>query len=272
MHFQEHQPPSYLKPYVRYYWTLELDAMPVSPSSQRLLAESFEFMFNLSAPIEFINCDGRIKQVLTSGITGPMSRPMKMRSTGPVSLFGICFKPGGGYPFFNYPAHELANQSPNVGDLWGSKGREFVDYVHNECATTRSRLETVNAYLTQRLTSTIREDCAIQKAIETIQRFRGCITIDQLARRLGSSRRHLTRKFKARIGMSPKQLCRNIRFKHVYKLIEASPPPDWADLALTCGYYDQSHLINEFKYFTGCSPDAYFFSAAHRPDFFTANF
>lgn len=272
MHFREHQPPSCLKPYVRYYWTLRFNALPVSQSSQRILAESFEFTFNLASAIEIINCDGQRKSISTTGIMGPMRRPMKMRSTGPVSLFGICFRPGGGYPFFKYPAHELADQYPDVDDLWGSKGRQFIEYFLNDCSTSQSRLEAVNAYLTQRLNCNRRDDGVAQKAIEIIESRRGCISIDQLACRLGLSRRHLTRKFKDRIGMSPKQLCRNTRFKQVYKLIETVSQPNWADVALACGYYDQSHLINEFKYFTGSSPEAYFFSASHRPDFFTANF
>jgi AraC-like DNA-binding protein len=272
MHFREHQPPSYLKPYVRYYWTLELKSLPVSQSSQRILAESFEFTFNLASPIEFINCDGQNKRISATGITGPMSRPMKMRSTGPVRLFGICFRPGGGYPFFKYPAHELTNQSPDVDDLWGSQACELVDYIRNDCATTQSRIEAVNVHLKKRLQSKIREDSVTQKALDIIESRKGSIAIEQLARRLDLSRRHLTRIFKERIGMSPKQLCRNIRFKHVYKLIEASSHPKWADVALTCGYCDQSHLINEFKYFTGSSPDAYFFSSPQGPDFFTANF
>jgi AraC-like DNA-binding protein len=272
MHFREHQPPAYLKPCVRYYWTLQLDALPVSQSSQRILTESFEFTFNLASPIEFTNCDGQCKRMSATGITGPMSRPMKMRSTGPVSLFGICFEPGGGYPFFKYPAHELTDQYPDPEDLWGNRGRGFVEYFQNDCTTTQSRIEAVSVHLKKRLESNLREDVVTQKAIETIKRCRGCISIDRLARRLDLSRRQLTRKFKERIGISPKQLCRNIRFKHVYKLMEASTHPNWADVALTCGYYDQSHLINEFKYFTGSSPDAYFFSSPQAPNFFTANF
>lgn len=272
MHFREHRPPSYLKPYVRYYWTLRLNALPIAYASQRILAESFEFTFNLSSPIEFINCDGQRKRISATGITGPMSRPMKMRSTGPVNLFGICFRPGGGYPFFKYPAHELTDQNPDIEDLWGSRGRALVEIIHNDCATTQSRIKAVNVHLTKRLENNLREDEVTQRAIETIENCKGRISIDQLAHRLDLSRRHLTRKFRERIGMSPKQLCRNIRFKYVYKLIEASSRPDWADVALSCGYYDQSHLINEFKYFTGNSPDAYFFSSLQSPDFFTANF
>jgi AraC-like DNA-binding protein len=63
-----------------------------------------------------------------------------------------------------------------------------------------------------------------------------------------------------------------MRFKQVYKLIETSTDSSWADVAVACGYYDQSHLINEFRHFTGSSPDAYFFSPSQGPDFFTANF
>jgi AraC-like DNA-binding protein len=272
MFFREHQPPVCLKPYVRYYWTLKLDPLPASPSGQRLLTESFEFIFNLAAPIEIINCDDEKRRISATGITGPMSRPMRMRSAGPIHMFGICFQPGGGYPFFKYPAHELVDQSPDVDDLWGIRGREFVEYLQNDCRTPQACIEAVNAYLIHRLESNHRDDRVIQKAIETVEGCKGRITIGQLACRLGVSRRHLARKFKERVGMSPKQLCRNIRFKQVYKLIETASQNTWADVALTCGYYDQSHLINEFRYFTGSSPDTYFFSSPHAPDFFTANF
>jgi len=272
MLFQEHQPPLRLKPYVRYYWTLQLNSLPVLPSSQRLLTESFEFILNMAAPVEIINCDGHIKRICATGITGPMSRPMRMRLTGPLHLFGICFRPGGGYPFFKYPAHELVNQSVYPGDLLRTRERSFVDHIQDDCPTTQSRIEAVNTYLINRLESNHRDDDVTLKAIEIIESCKGHISIGQLARYLGLSHRHLTRKFKERIGMTPKQLCRNIRFKQVYKFMETSSHHNWADVALAFGYYDQSHFINEFKYFTGKSPDAYFFSALHSPDFFTANF
>ena len=273
MLFREHQPPLCLKPYVRYYWTLQLDLPPASHFSVQLLAEGFEFTFNMADTIEIINCDGRAKYISTTSITGPMSRPMRVRSTGAVNLFGICFNPGGGYPFFKYPTHEMVDQYSSADDLWGAKGREFVENIHNDCGTTQARIEAANAYLTRCLKTNLREDVVTQKAIETIESCKGRITVEQLARQLGLSSRHLTRKFKERIGMSPKYLCRNIRFKQVYKRIEAAASHcNWADLALTYGYYDQSHFINEFKYFTGKSPESYFLSSRNAPDFFTANF
>lgn len=272
MLYREHPPSSCLKPYLKCYWTLQVDALVVPRSSQRLLAESFEFTFNLAAPIDIINCEGQAKRIHAAGITGPMNRPMRLETTGSVSLFGICFRPGGGYPFFKYAAHELVNQYPDVEDLWGSRGRRFVEYIQNDCHTTEERMEAADAYLADHLATNLRDEDLIQKAIRRIETCKGGITVDQLAHHLGISRRHLTRKFKERIGMTPKQLCRNTRFKQVYKLIEALPHHNWADVALSCGYYDQSHLINEFKYFTGSSPAAYLDSSPDGPDFFTANF
>jgi AraC-like DNA-binding protein len=43
-------------------------------------------------------------------------------------------------------------------------------------------------------------------------------------------------------------------------------------MALACGYYDQAHMINEFRYFTGTSPAEFFKTSSPVPDFFTANF
>jgi AraC-like DNA-binding protein len=272
MLFREHQPPLRLKPYVRYYWTLQLGLPPAAHSSMRMLAEGFEFTFNMADTIEIINCDGRVKHISASGITGPMSRPMRIRSTGTINVFGICFHPGGGYPFFKYPAHEMVDLSTDTDDLWGAKGRAFVEHIHNDCGTTQARIEAVNAYLSRCLKSNLREDVVTQKAIETIESCKGRIAVEQLARQLGLSSRHLARKFKEQIGMSPKHLCRNIRFKQVYKRIEASSHYNWADVALAFGYYDQSHFINEFKYFTGKSPETYFLSSPNGPDFFSANF
>lgn len=272
MLFREHQPPPHLKSYIRYYWTLEAETPPVANASQRLLAEGFEFVFNLAEPIEIISSDGFAKNMSVTGITGPMTRPMRMKPTGPTKLFGICFRAGGGYLFFKTPAHELANQCPDVGDLWGAEGDRFVERIQNDCLTTESRIESINLYLSKLLGKNYRDNAAIDAAIEAIERHKGRITIDQLARYLGMSGRHLERIFKERIGVTPKQLCRNTRFKNVYKQIETSSHIDWTDVALSCGYYDQAHLINEFKHFTGTSPTEHFKASPYGPDFFTANF
>jgi len=40
-------------------------------------------------------------------------------------------------------------------------------------------------------------------------------------------------------------------------LIRSGRPIDWADLAVTAGYFDQAHFIHDFRAFSGIVPSAY---------------
>ena len=104
----------------------------------------------------------------------------------------------------------------------------------------------------------------------------------QLPTECGCSRRHLITRFHTYFGMAPKTIARLRRFNLAVQAINRVerrdrlsgpegkpylelPPPGilragaktgirWTDLALDCGYYDQSHFINEFKIFSGLTP------------------
>jgi AraC-like DNA-binding protein len=54
--------------------------------------------------------------------------------------------------------------------------------------------------------------------------------------------------------MAPKQLSRVLRFQRVIELARHVEAPDWGQVAVACGYFDQSHLINEVREFTGTTP------------------
>lgn len=72
------------------------------------------------------------------------------------------------------------------------------------------------------------------------------------------TRQHLTRRFKRQVGVAPKQFCRLTRFRALFEAVYSSPRVDWAAAAVDCGYYDQAHLIAEFKEFTGLTPTEFF--------------
>jgi AraC-like DNA-binding protein len=87
----------------------------------------------------------------------------------------------------------------------------------------------------------------------------GAVRVSALAAETGWSGRHLTSRFRAEIGLTPKAAARVIRFNRarhllVRNLAEAGAPYRLADLAVTCGYFDQAHLAREFRALAGCPP------------------
>jgi len=76
----------------------------------------------------------------------------------------------------------------------------------------------------------------------------------ELAFTCGLSTRQLQRRFKAEVGIGPKLLARIQRFQRIFWALESSP--EWVQVALQCGYYDQAHLIRDFRDFSGAAPAA----------------
>lgn len=82
----------------------------------------------------------------------------------------------------------------------------------------------------------------------------GEMRVGALADEIGWSRRHLLTRFRAELGVSPKQAARVLRFERATRLLRARPGIRLADLAVACGYSDQAHLNHEWRALAGCSP------------------
>ncbi len=93
---------------------------------------------------------------------------------------------------------------------------------------------------------------AVLEAWRLLERSAGALQIREVAAATGFSLRHLERRFREQIGLSPKRLARILRLNRAIRLLSAGGRP--ADTAARCGYYDQAHLGLEFKAMTGMPP------------------
>ena len=94
-------------------------------------------------------------------------------------------------------------------------------------------------------------------ASHPVERSGGRASIDSVASAAGVSRQHLARAFAYHVGVSPKIFARVVRFRRALALAGGR---DWAGLAAELGYFDQSHLIADFREFAGVTPVPFFLS------------
>lgn len=74
---------------------------------------------------------------------------------------------------------------------------------------------------------------------------------------VGLSEKRFIERFKSEVGVTPKRYCRLLRFQQVVATAHALRDADWADVAVSCGYTDQAHLIHEFREFSGMTPGTF---------------
>ncbi len=268
MLFREHFPHPKLINYIRCYWTLKISGSAQKYEWLHFLVENVEFTFNLSEEAKFITYDMKTSVFPQCCVYGPMTQAMHLKPVSEVEIFGICFRPGGAYPFFPYPISELVNSFVTIDDLWEANNSEIIHKLHHDCETTFERIDLLDQYFLRHL-DTKRKDDSIFAAVSIIEAYKGQVNIEYVARSIGQSRRQLERKFKERVGISPKQLCRSLRFKNVLRLLNTSSNVSWASTAVSSGYYDQSHMIRDFKHYMGESPLAYLVTSKAMDRYFT---
>jgi AraC-like DNA-binding protein len=107
----------------------------------------------------------------------------------------------------------------------------------------------------------------VECAWQLLRASGGRMPIEELARRLGCSRRHLARRFAEDVGATPKQAARLIRFEAARRRVQAAAGADrlvaagadrapLARIAAECGYADQAHMAREFRELAGAPPTA----------------
>jgi len=82
-------------------------------------------------------------------------------------------------------------------------------------------------------------------------------SVRSISAELGCSHKHLNDLFHRYYGLGPKRFGSVIRFQALLNRLEKGNEPDWTQLALEHGYYDQSHMANTFREMTGLSPTSY---------------
>ena len=189
-------------------------------------------------------------------ICGAHSEFFVIDTADQASIMGVHFKPGGAFPFFELPADELHNMHLSLDALWGAEASYLREQLL-EAATPETKFCMLEQALLAQAAWPLARHPAVAFALKEFHRMSHPRPISDVTEQIGLSSRRFIQVFREEVGLTPKLFCRVRRFQEVLHLIQRRQSVDWADVALTCGYFDQAHFIHDFQAFSGLNPTAY---------------
>lgn len=256
----EFPPRPALAQYVQCLWTLKGCVESDTPENQSAGFKQFlpdaglKISFNRERSVEFVLPDGRYTTDGQGCLCGVLTQNYWIHYTGRINRIGVRFHPGCAYAFVPFSVERLNDRICDLDQIWGRAGWELTEDMQCPKLTTPQRIERLENFLIDLLDRYQKHDSVYGSAAQAVITRQGQVSLGNLSRRVGSSRRQLERKFRRKSGLTPKQFCRILRFRHLFEYISAHPNDSWVVTALACGYYDQAHLIRDFRQFTGMSP------------------
>lgn len=174
-------------------------------------------------------------------------------------LIGIVFSAAGFTPFASDAAHLFSNRTVALDCIWGNTAQSLRERLR-ELASPEARLDLLERFLRARFASQLDRrprPPQIQFALRWFAHNPGIASVAETTRQIGWSERRFSQVFREEVGLTPKVWCRIQRFQCAVRQLHAGVDIPWAELALDCGYYDQSHFANEFRAFSGVDATTY---------------
>lgn len=250
MQYREVTPGPAVRSFIRCYWILE-DEAPAAHSQTIVPDGRAELIINLGLPFEQ-ESDGSWQRQPDIFFVGQITGPFTIRPQGPARTIGVRFRPEGASRFFGLPMFELTDAAVAVDQI-SQRLHRHLDRLRDLPSLTE-QLSLLERILLKSVSDND-EDRLVSAAVNRLEESNGLISIRELCSSLGLSARQIERRFRNAVGISPKLFCRMRRFQQVFQSMESSSL-SWVDVAVSSGYYDQAHLIHDFREFSGATPTA----------------
>ncbi len=188
--------------------------------------------------------------------SGLRTEPITIPSGNGAAMMVISFKKGMAAPFFPFPMQEIVDCVVDADLIWGTDFGDLRERLIDTKDVGR-RFVMVEEFLLRRFASKLQVNPCVSYAVTEMTERPDRTSIATMNRKIGYSQRHFTEMFRRQIGVTPKSYLKIMRFQKAVRSIGDSSSPDWGDIAADCGFYDQAHFINDFKHFSGFTPEQY---------------
>ncbi|NMO51378.1 helix-turn-helix transcriptional regulator [Actinoplanes sp. TBRC 11911] len=245
------RPCAALRPFVAFYSGYRQHGM--APGRHRGLPSPYlTLIFTLDEPLVVAaHPDPRQAAGTFDALIGGLHvAPALITHPGRQSGVQVAVRPLGCRALFGLPAAEIAHRDIEVGALLGDRVVESVRERMRAEPSWAGRFAALDAILLRGLRAGGNVRPEVAYAVKRL--FRGDVPISSVAGEVGWSGRYLTDRFRAELGLRPKEAARVARFDRARRAIR--PSSKLADIAAGHGFADQSHLVREFRAFAGCAP------------------
>lgn len=218
-----------------------------------------EILIDFHDTPQFIYDNESLKEVQACNriwASGVRTEPITIPSGNKSAMMVIMFKKGMAAPFFPFPMNEICDSVVDADLIWGVEFAELRERLLAEKGIAR-RFEMVEDFLLSKFLSRLDLNPCVQYAINEMSTRPDRLSIARMNAKIGYSQKHFTEMFRRQVGITPKAYLKIMRFQKAVKTIDATPAIDWTETAIECGFYDQAHFINDFRHFSGFTPDRY---------------
>lgn len=183
-------------------------------------------------------------------VVGPRTRG----SYHPGKALPVCIRmrlrAGRARALLGVPVSELVDRAVPLADLWGSAASRLTAAVADAGDDTGLALSRIADALVARVPEPGNPLLSAAARELTTSSAR----LSDVAGRVGVSERHLRNLFAREVGLSPKHFARISRLR---KVLALAGQRQWAAVAEDAGFFDQAHMISDFRALMGVSPAAY---------------
>ena len=239
-------------------WTVEAERCRMAVEAA-LPDTSFELYFNLGPRGRHVfgSTAPSLLPQRAAWVLGARDRPLLIeKEVRDCNIVAIRLHPWMAECVLGVPASELRGSMVDLDALWGAE----VDAIRNRLFETPdpvARIALVERAVATRARSGMRDEARV--AAHLCRAIDGEMhgTVAALAAAHGLTHRRVIEIFDEMVGLKPKAYGRVRRLRRVLRLAHNERRDTWTAIAHRCGYFDQSHLINDFRLLTGISPTDY---------------
>jgi len=243
---------------IKSFWTVDSEN-DKSIRREKIIPDGYpEMIFHYKDPYKS-NINGKWRDQRDKYlIAGQIRNFFHLENTGYTGIFAIKFQPWALKSLFDIEVRTLTNDAIIIPNKLLNVIRPLKDIAFENISFENKVLKS-EKWINNFIKSINVKAHKGERAVHMILDFNGQLGLDDILEKTKLSERSLERYFRKHIGLSPKFYCRVIRFSHIFRLVSCDNP-NWSEISLQAGFYDQSHFIKNFKEFTGEEPAKYGFT------------